>query len=487
MLSRIVPFALALTLLLASAATLAETSFSSTAPLPESGQAGVDSALQDALARLLVRVTGRRGAAELADRFPPATSIVRQFRVINGGRLEAEFDEPLVRRVLEEAGEGIWEGDRTRLYLWLVVNDGERWLFRPVGFADTPPQAMNVRNVFSGALSRTFEEVSALRGIEIDFAPVPVPQAAGQCAEKLWIGDFACLPPDDDRLMVLGRVAVPGALEDIEWRLREDGFWQAVWTSDATEAVHRVTDMLAERFMARQGPVRSYVLQVAPVPDLQAYASLKEGLNSLQAVREWQVQGAAGDELTLRITSRTAESPLREAAGRELRPQVAQHLDGGAGVLLDDAEQLPVRFPRLVELEQRQPQAFLVDLRRVDGDAPGRDAADVAVMGHRRRISVHRPVDEERLDDVEIRQMLAAGAVRVVADEDVPGGHVVAELAQQHLHDVREGTELNRQRQPLSHDLSVTVANGRGVVHGIPHHRRVGAPQDHQRHLVGDR
>ncbi|MYH33782.1 MAG: DUF2066 domain-containing protein [Gammaproteobacteria bacterium] len=315
MLSRIVPLALALTLLLASAATLAQTSFSSTAPLPDSSQEGRDTALQDALARLLVRITGRRGAAELADRFPPATSIVRQFRVINGGRLEAEFDEPLVRRILEEAGEGIWEGGRTGLYLWLVVNDGERWLFRPVGFADTPPQAMNVRNVFSGALSQTFEEVSALRGIEIDFAPVPVPQAAGQCAEKLWIGDFACLPPDDDRLMVLGRVAVPGALEDIEWRLREDGFWQAVWTSDATEAVHRVTDMLAERFMASQGPVRSYVLQVAPVPDLQAYASLKEGLNSLQAVREWQVQGAAGDELTLRITSRTAESPLREALG----------------------------------------------------------------------------------------------------------------------------------------------------------------------------
>ncbi|MDE0487829.1 MAG: hypothetical protein OXI07_01370, partial [Gammaproteobacteria bacterium] len=210
-------------------------------------------------------------------------------------------------------GEGIWEGGRTGLYLWLVVNDGERWLFRPVGFADTPPQAMNVRNVFSGALSRTFEEVSALRGIEIDLAPVPDPQAAGQCAERLWIGDFACLPPDDDRLMVLGRVAVPGALEDIEWRLREDGFWQAVWTSDATEAVHRVTDMLAERFMASQGPVRSYVLKVAPVPDLQAYASLKESLNSLQAVREWQVQGAAGDALRLRITSRTAESPLREA------------------------------------------------------------------------------------------------------------------------------------------------------------------------------
>ena len=315
MLSRTAPFGLALTLLLASAATLAETPFSSTAPLPDSSPAGVDSALQDALGRLLVRVTGRRGAAELSGRFPPATSIVRQFRVIDGARLEAEFDEPLVRRVLEEAGEGIWEGERPRLNLWLVVNDGERWLFRPVGIAETPPQAMDVRNVFSGALSRTLEEVSALRGIEIDFASVPDVQAAGQCAEALWIGDFACLPEDGDRLTVLGRAGVPGALDDIEWRLRDEGFWRTVWESSAAEAVHRVTDVLAGRFMASQGPLRSYLLRVAPVPDLQAYASLQESLNLLQAVREWQVQGAAGDALTLRITSRTAETPLREALG----------------------------------------------------------------------------------------------------------------------------------------------------------------------------
>lgn len=313
MLSRIVPYALALTLLLASAATLAETSFRSTAPLSDSSQAAVDTALQVALERLLVRVTGRRGAAELADRFPPGTRIVRQFRVINGAQLEAEFDEPLIRRVLEEAGEGIWEGERPRLNLWLVLNDGARWLFQPVVSAEPSPQVVNVRNVFSGALSRTFEEVSALRGIEIDFAPVANRNGTAPCADELWIGTFACLQEYDGRLMILGRVAVPGALDDIEWSLREEGFWQKPWESDAAEAVHRVTDLLAGRFMATQGPMRSYLLEVGPVPDLKSYASLKERLGSLQAVREWQVKSAEGDALTLRITSRTAESPLREA------------------------------------------------------------------------------------------------------------------------------------------------------------------------------
>ena len=313
MLPRIVPYALALTLLLASAATSAEPSFRSTAPLPDTSEAGVDRALQDALERLLIRVTGRRGAAELADRFPPASRIVRQFRVIEGAGLEAEFDAALVRRVLEEAGEGIWEGERPSLVLWLLVNDGERWLFEPSASAESAPQEINARGVFSGVLDRTFSDVSALRGVEIDFAPIPGGSEAGPCVEDLWIGAFDCLPDRGDHLMLLGRVAVPGALDDIEWSLREDGLWQTVWESGAGEAVHRVTDMLAERLVATQGPLRSYRLEVAPVSDLASYQDLKARLSSLRAVREWQIKGASGDAVTLTITSRTAESPLRQA------------------------------------------------------------------------------------------------------------------------------------------------------------------------------
>ena len=85
--------------------------------------------------------------------------------------------------------------------------------------------------------------------------------------------------------------------------------------SGAAEAVHAVTDMLAARYMATQGPVRSYLLLVSPVPDLAAYERLKAGLEALGAVREWRVDGAARESLRFRITSRTAEAPLREALG----------------------------------------------------------------------------------------------------------------------------------------------------------------------------
>lgn len=318
MLSRIVPYALvlhalALTLALAPAAAASEAPFRSVAQLTEPGQAGVERALQDALGRLLIRVTGRRNAADLLGRFPPAASIVRQYRVVQGSRLEAEFDEALVRRVLEEANEGIWDGHRPALALWLVVNDGERWLFRPLDSSESAAVTLDVRIVFSGALSRTLSEVSELRGIELRFAPLPDPAAARQCAEQLWTGFFNCLPDTGGEMLMLGRVAIPGAPERIEWSLRENGRWNRVWESSAAEAIHSVTDLLAARFMATQGPSRSYLLVFSPVPDLDAYVRLRAGLDALGAVRDWRVDGAVSDSLRFRITSRTAEAPLREA------------------------------------------------------------------------------------------------------------------------------------------------------------------------------
>ncbi|WP_446831564.1 DUF2066 domain-containing protein [Candidatus Foliamicus sp.] len=313
MLARILPQAFALTLVLACAAAGADTPFRSVAPLQEPGRAGEESALQDALGRLLIRVTGRRDATDLLERFPPAPSIVRHYQVIDGTRLEAEFDAALVRRVLEAADVGIWEEERPKVVLWLVINDGGRWLFQPSESSTGAARTLDARIVFSGAISRTLDTVSALRGIELNYAPAPDSGAARQCAEQVWAGSFACIPETDAQLLMLGRASIPSAPEDIEWSLRENGQWGPAWESTAAEAVHSVTDMLAARYMATQGPTRAYLLVVSPVPDLGTYARLRDQLGAMAAVREWRVDSAAHDSLSFRITSRTAEALLREA------------------------------------------------------------------------------------------------------------------------------------------------------------------------------
>ena len=143
--------------------------------------------------------------------------------------------------------------------------------------------------------------------------------------------------------------------------------------------------------------------------------------------------------------------------------------------------------PGVVELEQGHPQPLLVDLGRVHGDAAGRDPADVGVMRHRRRPALELAVDEDRLDHVDVGQVLAAEAVRVVGDEDVARLRRLAELLEHVAHRRRERPELDGERQPLRDHLAVAVAERGRVVHRVAHDGRVGAPHHHQRHLVGDR
>ena len=140
--------------------------------------------------------------------------------------------------------------------------------------------------------------------------------------------------------------------------------------------------------------------------------------------------------------------------------------------------------PAVVELEERQAKALLEDLGRVDGDASGRDAADVGVVGERRRVPLELVVDEDRLDHVDVGQVLPAVAVRVVGDEDVSRTRRLGVLLAEVAHHRREAPELHREREALRDEPAVAVAEGGGVVHRVPDDRRVRAPHQDERHLV---
>ncbi len=181
------------------------------------------------------------------------------------------------------------------------------------------------------------------------------------------------------------------------------------------------------------------------------------------------------------------QAALARTAGRDLGPQVADHLDRLARVLLDDPHHRLVLAAGLVELEQRQPQPLLVDLGRVHGDRPGREPADVDVMRHRRGVPLELAPVEDRLDHVHVRQVLAAEAVRVVGEEDVARVDVLAEVLPDVPHDRRERPELDGEGQPLRDQLAVAVAERRRVVHRVADDRRVRAAHHDERHLVGHR
>ena len=83
-----------------------------------------------------------------------------------------------------------------------------------------------------------------------------------------------------------------------------------------------------------------------------------------------------------------------------------------------------------------------------------RDSAHISLMGQRRNIALNGAIHEDRLDDVEIRQVHAARAIGVVEYEDVALDHIPAVLTNQATHGLGEGAQMHRGREPLRNDAT---------------------------------
>jgi hypothetical protein len=178
--------------------------------------------------------------------------------------------------------------------------------------------------------------------------------------------------------------------------------------------------------------------------------------------------------------------PLGDVARGKLGAQIAEHLDRDPHVLLDKREQRGVGLARLVQLQRRDAQPFLIDLGRVRGIRARHTAADVGVMADRRGKGDPLALEVKRLEDEDVGQMHAA-IERVVHRENVAGRHVVPVSIRDHFQRGGNRTEMAGQGQPLRYQLAVGVTECGRVVHVVLEHARVSRAENGQRHLVRDR
>jgi hypothetical protein len=191
-------------------------------------------------------------------------------------------------------------------------------------------------------------------------------------------------------------------------------------------------------------PVVERIAPVRNACDHVAHHALGLILHPVEVVP--QILGAVfREELTV--------TALTDRTRGKLRAHVPDQLHRHACVLFKDAQQHLVRLAGLVELHDRQANSFLENLGRVDGGGARCDAADVAMMRHRAGPAFDGAVMEDRLHDVEVGQVLPAGAVRVVIEINVTRLSGRRVISHQDAHPVRERAELNSKRQPLRDEL----------------------------------
>ena len=163
---------------------------------------------------------------------------------------------------------------------------------------------------------------------------------------------------------------------------------------------------------------------------------------------------------------------------RDLGAQVPQYLFWYPDVFLDHFENGVVDLAPVIELDQGNPQSLLVDLGRMHSRAAGRDAADVSGMDKSRRIALQPVLEEDRLGDVNVRQMHPATAVGVVGNEQVSRVHLPLVLLGQYPHGERKRAHMQRRHKALRHHATLAVADRCRVIQGVPADRRMGATHD---------
>lgn len=307
------------------------------APVQGQDAAEREAALAQALAQVVVKLTGIRGAAadpRIRAELRRAPELARQFRYrqdldVSGGTpvylqyLVARFDPAGLEAMLAEAGLPVWPAPRPRLHLWLVIDDGRGP--RLVGAA----QANAVR-----ALSRRAEE----RGIRVTL-PAADETNAELALRAAWRGEAEALAALAERHgsapLLLGRLARSGTGWSVEWTLREGGSEVARWSASHEDArlalsdgADGAVDALGRRYadLLASGPPGSYEIVVHGLRSGEDYLRLMGYLDTLAIVRSAAPLQARDDSLRLRLELAAGLEGFRRlvAGGRTLGPAAAR-------------------------------------------------------------------------------------------------------------------------------------------------------------------
>ena len=246
-------------------------------------------------------------------------------------------------------------------------------------------------------------------------------------------------------------------------------------------ALHRDGDLDADRLVE----LDTVIVEVID----EAIGSLGDGAERLAGHDLRTLQEFVEDRGQLVVAVAVGElgQPApRHRAGRDLGIEVAHHRIGYAHILADHLDQRVVEDAGVAQLQGRNPQPLLVDLRCVGRHRSRRHAADVLMVCHGAAQRDDLAAMKDRRDDGDVGQVRAAG-VGVVQDVDVAVAHAVDGIDLEHLGDRRdEGRQMDRDRAGLRERGAVGGEQAGGSVESFLDDGREGTAQQRRLHLVGD-
>lgn len=289
------------------------------AEVPVADQTGGSraSAARDALAEVLVKVTGGESVLRnevIQDALGKAQEQVQQYAYRRGeepGELFArfEFDATFVTGLVARAGEPLWTARRPRVLVWLVLEDGDGRRFVT---AETTPE-------LTADLVSEFDR----RGVPLQLPLYDLADSAALSTEQAWQLYGPALQTASERYRVenilAGRLAALSSGSWVgDWSYLHEGdrsdrsFTAPTFRAFSREGVALVAEAMARRYaVAPTGkPVEGVILSITGVDRYADYAQIVSWLENLELVERANVEWIRGDEIRLRLHAQAEADQL---------------------------------------------------------------------------------------------------------------------------------------------------------------------------------
>jgi hypothetical protein len=293
-------------------------------PVPDRSEASKPAAFQAALGVVLVRVTGRRTAAEDAT-FAPllgnARRYVQQYREAQDGKLWVAFDGGAIERWLAQNNQPLWGRERPSTFVWLTVPGGTQAGGTQAGSVITAEDTSDIKTAIDAAASQRgapvmWPSTAELQRNHLDYGTVSS-SSAGTLA------DIAHRAGSEGTL--IGRANGAGAT--VRWTfLFQDR--SSEFSGAPAEGIDRVADTYAGMF-AVSGAAAPVVIEISGVNDLKDYAYVQSYLESFAFISHVGVEALSGDVVRFRLTTRGGAGALQNALPSSGRLQAGSAAENG--------------------------------------------------------------------------------------------------------------------------------------------------------------
>ncbi|MFC0445070.1 DUF2066 domain-containing protein [Pseudidiomarina halophila] len=290
-----------------------------------------DSALQDALQATLLKLTGDSSVLQ----HPAVTAALRDVRdlVVQYGYqqdeqlwLWAQFDQPQVDRLIQQADSGIWSTMRPKLLVWLVVEEQD--LTRKLMAADS--EAIIVQQLRNAARRRGLPIQLPLLDLN-DTMTVSVIDVWARFMDTITFAS-ARYTPDG---VIVARVyqTEPGADVSDKWMADWTlNFGELRWSGEVTamdkselgaKVISAVTEELAQRYRigSQSDVIKRWELTIHNLISLESTIAAEQLLSNFPAIIDVQLIGYGNHSARFELTMQADPARIRQAIDLSKRLQ----------------------------------------------------------------------------------------------------------------------------------------------------------------------